>query len=247
MESLEKEAKNLFRNLPLIFGVSILTMNAIAFLAPVLAHLGFTSVAHVIYTVYGFLCHQRPWRSIHLFDLQVAWCTRDVWVYLSMGSAAILTRLYRIRGMRWYFALISIVPMALDGGIQLIAEILGILQGEKLFFYASTNFIRMLTASIFGGGVGLWIFSLLDETVEEELEVNSKIKSPPLPESRKNSKVKNLLFFLVILSICVGFYLFIVQLWNITSDKYKPSGVLDHMRYFPGVNYEKVDRCGHCV
>ncbi|MFC1780547.1 hypothetical protein ACFLY9_02540, partial [Patescibacteria group bacterium] len=138
--------------------------------------------------------------------------------------------------------------------IQMIAEINGVLNDKEVFFYASTNFIRMLTGTIFGTGAGLWLFSLLDETIEEELKEeklenrNPKIETSPKSEKRNTrTKFKNIKYFLLIALICFISYLGFVQLWRITSDEYKPSGILENVRYFPGYNYEVVDRGGHGV
>ena len=148
MEVLEKIVQKIFQNMPLIFGVGILFMDFIAILAPILAHFGFTDIAHWIYMIYQFLCHQRPWRSLHLFDYQVAWCSRDTFIYLSMGLAAFFVVKFKLRNVKWYVPLVAILPFALDGVIQLIAEVQGFINHEELFFYASTNFVRMLTGSI---------------------------------------------------------------------------------------------------
>lgn len=251
MEVLEKIAQKVFKNMPLIFGAGILFMDIVAISAPILAHFNFTTAAHWIYTIYSFLCHQRPWRSLHLFDYQVAWCSRDTFIYLSMALSAFFVVKFRIRGIKWYVPLICILPFAFDGTLQLIAEIKGVIQDNEVFFYASTNFIRMLTGTIFGAGAGLWIFGLLDKTIEEELNTNTKIPNPKSQIRTKfqilNSKRRNILYFFIIIAICFITYLGFVQLWRITSERYKPSGLLDNVRYFPGVNYEEVDRCGHCV
>jgi uncharacterized membrane protein len=263
MKKVEKIGQFMFRNMALLFGGIILVMDLIAIAAPILAHIGLTDVSHWIYFVYRFLCHQRPWRSLHLFDYQVAWCTRDTFIYLSMALSAFFVAKFKIRKVKWYVAVLAIIPFALDGTIQMIAEMKGIMEHSEEFFYASTNFMRMLTGTIFGTGAGLWLFSLLDETIEEEM--NEQLSSEQKTEKRKkntqyprlrqgsggqaipNSRMRNLKYFLLILFTCFVTYLGFVQLWRITSDTYKPSGLLDHKRYFPGVNYEEVDRGGHGV
>lgn len=244
MNDFEKTINKLLKNLPLIMGLIILLMDVIAFLAPILAHLGADSIAGPIYTVYSFLCHQRPWRSIHIYDHQVAWCTRDTFIYLAMGLSSVFVTKFKIRKVSWKLALISIIPFALDGGIQFIAEMQAILNDKETFFYASTNFFRMLTGAIFGTGAGLWLFSLLSETVEMEFIENTKKLVKKVKEKKK---VHYLKYFAVIVSICFAFYLVIVQVWNLTSPNYGPSGIFDNVRYFPGVNYEDVSRGAHGV
>jgi uncharacterized membrane protein len=266
MKKFERISKLIFQNIPLIFGIVILVMDIIAVSAPILAHFGFTGVAHWIYVVYSFLCHQRPWRSIHLFDYQVAWCTRDTFIYLSMALSAFFVVGFKIRKVKWYYPVLAILPFALDGTVQLIAELDGVLNNKEVFFYASTNFIRMLTGTIFGTGAGLWLFSKLDETVYEELEMNDQLPNPnvqtitnnlmakrPKREAEsekrraKQNVFRNLKYFLAVVSICFITYIALVRMWDITSNEYKPGGFLDSIRYFPGYNYEEVERGGHGV
>ncbi|MBU0975499.1 MAG: DUF2085 domain-containing protein [Patescibacteria group bacterium] len=242
MKNLEKYAQKLAQHLPLVMGLTILGMDVVAIAAPILAHFGFDGTAHIIYKIYSFLCHQRPWRSIHLFDYQVAWCTRDTFIYLAMGLSALFVHFFKVRGVKWYVAVLSLVPFALDGTVQLIAEISGTINGQETFFYASTNFQRILTGSIFGAGAGLWLFGLLAETIDEELVAKGeKVKALAKDFGR------SLKFFGLTIIICLITYIGFVQLWNVTSEKYKPSGILDHRRYFPGVNYEEVEEWKHVV
>lgn len=241
LNKIKEISKQIFFNMPILFAVSILFMDLVAITAPILAHYGFTGVAHIIYFIYSFLCHQRPWRSLHLFDFQVAWCTRDTFIYLSMGLAAISVVLFKIRGVKWYIALLSLLPFAVDGIVQFIAEFSGLVNNQETYFYASTNFIRMLTGSIFGAGAGLWLFSLLAETLDEEFEFNVE-KRGIKPDTKKS-----IITFMVIIFICFISYITFIQIWDATSVEYKPAGLLDNVRYFPGVNYEETDRGGHGI
>lgn len=240
-------SKKLFLYLPLLFGVSILLMDIIAFLAPILAHFGYKDLAHIIYFVYKFLCHQRPWRSIHLFDYQTAWCTRDTFIYLSMALASFLVVKFNIRKVKWYIPIVVTIPFALDGTIQFIAELSGLLRGDNVFFYASTNFIRMLTGSLFGAGIGIWLFGLLYDTIREEFEFNLKKSKKSNHEISHQNKINPIIFIFIIVIVCFISYIFLVRLWDVTSSKYKPYGLLDHMRYFPGVNYENTGSRGHAI
>lgn len=233
----------LLDNIVLIFGIVLVLMNFIAFAAPLLAHLEINWFAGIVYKFYSYLCHQRPWRSIHFFDYKVAWCTRDVFIYISMTFSVFSVLKFRVKKSKWYWAVLSIFPFALDGTTQLIAEIVGITQGKEVFFYSSTNFMRMLTGTIFGAGAGIYLFNALQETVREDIREKLNLKN-------KKTQIKEINYFklfTIILIVSFIIYLGIVQLWNITSDKYKPYGLIDHKRYYPGVNYEEVDRTGHGV
>ncbi len=239
-KKIEHIFKKIFLNMTLIFCGWILFMDVVAVLAPVLAYLGFDQIAHVIYFIYSFLCHQRPWRSLHLFDYQVAWCTRDTFTYLAMAVSAFLVVKSKIRSVRWYIPLLATLPFALDGTIQLIAEIRGVVNNEMTFFYSSTNLVRMLTGSIFGAGAGIWLFSMLEESIHEEFGENKPVK-------KKGEVVRHFKYILFITAVCFILYVLFIQIWNITSVKYKPYGLFDNKRYYPGVNYEDIGGGGHGI
>lgn len=148
------------------FLVFLFMLNVLPFLAPLLADMGFNLPAKVIYSAYSFMCHQFSWRSIHILDHQVAWCARDTFIWGTMFAIALVVRLYKVKKMQWYWVIPFVIPIALDGGIQTIATILGYASGEP--YYMSTNTIRMLTGGLFGIGLGLWMMPTLKELFLEE-------------------------------------------------------------------------------
>lgn len=159
-------ARFLNRNLLNIFIVFLIILNVLPILAPIFAQIGWNAPAKAIYFVYSFLCHQLHWRSLHIYDHQCAWCMRDMFIWGSLLVVAILVKRYHIKGLRWYWMIPFMLPIAFDGGIQTIATILGFGNGQPL--YMSTNFMRMLTGSIFGTGIGLWLVPGLKEMVQFE-------------------------------------------------------------------------------
>src|SRR4030042_942506 len=161
MNSRKKFFNAVLRHIPLIFAGFILFMDLIAILAPILAQAGMTEAAGWIYSSYRLLCHHRSWRSLHIFDYQFAWCTRDTFIYITMGLSAIAVDIFKVRKFKWYWVVLAVLPFAFDGILQMIAEIVGRLDGETTYFYASTNLIRMLTGSFFETAAGLGFFSVL--------------------------------------------------------------------------------------
>ena len=223
-------------NLLIIIGTVILLFVVFAFIAPIAAHLGWDWLAKPIYFVYQFLCHQRPWRSIHLFDHQVAFCARDTFIYLGLGISAYLVHFLKLKPLKWYVAIILTLPIAFDGGIQTVGEYISLSSDNPIFFYASTNFLRILTGGLFGLAIGFLLFGVLYETLLDDL-------GKKIPEQKWTKTPLVLLFSYFGLIIL---YVIIVQFWNITSTNYKPLSMpFDHIRIFPGVNYEYVDRAGH--
>lgn len=145
--------------------ISLFVLNLLPLLAPVLLHLGYTGASHLIYQVYSFFCHQFHWRSLHIYDHQFAWCTRDVFIWMALLMVAIWVRFNNPKPIKWYWIIPFMIPIALDGGIQTIATIWGYSSGVP--YYMSTNIMRMLTGGFFGIGLGLVLFPQLQQLINE--------------------------------------------------------------------------------
>jgi uncharacterized membrane protein len=104
------------------------------------------------------LCHGFPERCLTLFDVPMPICARCTGIYAGMlaGVAAALlffamrwVRFLRERIMK-RVALVSIVPLALDG----LSQLAGLRE--------STNPLRIATGLIAGLAFGLWILSAIE-------------------------------------------------------------------------------------
>lgn len=99
---------------------------ALPLLAPILLAAGFTGAANTIYSMYQIACHQLPSRSYFIAGEQVAFCERDVAIYGSIFLAGVAFYFVRRRlqplPLRWY--VFFLVPVALDGGMQLASALL---------------------------------------------------------------------------------------------------------------------------
>lgn len=200
----------------------IVALNFFAFLAPVLMALGLPGLAKPIYFVYSFFCHQIHYRSLHLFGYQVAWCTRDSFIWFSMLMAAIAVKYVNYRGLKWFLVVVFVIPIALDGGIQLIATMFGLASSADGAFYVSTNFTRMVTGSLLGIGLGLWIFPTLREMDLKAMEA-----------AKKKVETKSWKIIISIFTICFIFYEILLGVWYITSKDYRPLNVIDHTSRLP--------------
>ena len=123
-------------------------------LAPILKTHGHTLLARGIYDGYRLVCHQRPERSFHLYGQKMAFCERDLAIY---GTATLLLLGYAIARLRWQpralsmrWVLLLALPMALDGGTQLIG------------LRESTWELRVVTGALFSMGVALFALPHLD-------------------------------------------------------------------------------------
>jgi uncharacterized membrane protein len=212
--------------------IILIALNIAPIMAPVLAALKITWLAQAIYFVYSFFCHQLDWRSLHIFDYQYAWCARCTFIWLNILVVGLLVKKYKIKPLKWYWLLPFLVPIALDGGIQTIATIIGYVNASP--FFITTNFLRMITGSIFGIGFGLWIMPNM-------WEAGNYI------ENRKplNISIIKLVIIMTLLNFIL--YLVLVTFWNWTSPNNKPSNFLDFAAKTPTNTQDWLVRRAHGV
>jgi len=204
----------------------LLIINGLPFLAPLFLKLSEISVififpAKLVYLVYSFFCHQFHHRSVHLFDFQVAWCTRDMGIWLGMLTGAVLVRYFGFRGFKWYWVIPLLIPIALDGGGQTVATIFTVdlygPTGDPL--YISNNLIRFTTGAIAGLGTSLWLSNSVLEAFEEGDKKYSKRLLSWLKKPR-HWLVAGTTFLILVYAALVG-------MWSMTSTEYQPVDLLD--------------------
>lgn len=103
------------------------------------------------------LFYWRDWIGSSTLGYKMAFCERDVAIYLSMLAAGLFFALFRTSvkplGWKWYLVF-AIVPIALDGGTQLI------------MLRESTPLLRAVTGVLFGA-LSVW---LIYPNVQEAME-----------------------------------------------------------------------------
>jgi uncharacterized membrane protein len=94
------------------------------FLAPILLANGYMDVANTIYVMYRAVCHQLPSRSYFIAGEQVAFCQRNVAIYVTLLLGGLLFNWVRHQlkppALRWY--VFFLVPIALDAGMAMASE-----------------------------------------------------------------------------------------------------------------------------
>jgi uncharacterized membrane protein len=151
-----------------------------AFAAPVLARLGWTSLADPIYAAYHFTCHQWAFRSFFLFGQQptygeqqladlgldpftytgsqalgwkMAFCERDLAIYIGLLLVGVLyARRRDPRPSSFLVYGVLILPMAVDGFTQLFG------------WRESTWELRVVTGLLFGLASAWLVLPRLDES-----------------------------------------------------------------------------------
>ncbi|HEY7347447.1 MAG TPA: DUF2085 domain-containing protein [Ktedonobacterales bacterium] len=131
-----------------------------AFLGPILAYFGENAPASWLLHTYHGLCDQIPSHSYYLFGHQVCLCERCLAIYttfLLAGLAlAIIPRLRRtVHPLDWRLWLLLILPMALDGGTQLLG------------WRESDLILRTITGFLFGLGAAWFVLPHLEEITRD--------------------------------------------------------------------------------
>ncbi len=102
-------------------------------------------LARAIYSAGDVYCHQKEVRSLSLNGNQMPVCARDIGVFTGMIIGGLFAAVYRGRFSVPVFAAL-ILPMALDGGIQMVTS------------YESINTIRLITGYL-GGFAVAWMLN----------------------------------------------------------------------------------------
>ena len=229
MSKINKHLKN---NMLLYFGAFTTIYTLLPLLAPLFAHFGLTALSDSIYWLWQFFCHQRPWRSYHLFDYQFADCARCSLIFGSISVSTFIIHLKKIKPLRpkiaILFGILMTVPLALDGTVQLIAEVSKVSSAE-ITFYESTNLVRSITGAFLGTGIAFSLFPFLLSNGDTYTDIKEFLK------------IVLASFFISLLLVPI-----FVFMWFSTSTKYLPSNMLyDHVSRFPGYNYEITSSSGH--
>lgn len=131
-----------------------------AFIGPILAYFGENAAASWLLHTYHSICDQVPSHSYYLFGHQVCLCQRCLAIYTTMFltslSLAIIPRLRQsLRPLNWRLWLLLILPMALDGGTQLVG------------WRESDVILRTITGLLFGLGAGWFILPRIEEIARD--------------------------------------------------------------------------------
>lgn len=146
----------------LVFLFPVLAWCLLIILAPYLMGIEEEFLGGLVYLLFSPGCHQLPERSLFLFGYKLGVCARCTAIYFGFLGTTILYPLIRNIDNnqtpgKWLLIL-SLVPMGLDGGIQLVTS------------YESTNEIRILTGGIFGMILALYIIPVYNTIVYEVVD-----------------------------------------------------------------------------
>jgi len=107
-------------------------------------------LARFFYDAGDINCHQNSSRSFFLNDNQQPFCARDTAIFLGMVIGVLFIVFYSME-LNIFWILAGLVPMAIDGGLQLIG------------LHTSTNLLRLITGMIAGIVVGIALGYIVGE------------------------------------------------------------------------------------
>lgn len=121
---------------------------------------------------------------------KIALCQRDLAIYSSLAVVAIIFQIFRkkLKPIRWYFwFIIALIPIGLDG----FSQIPGLSSGWPTWFpiRESTPLLRSITGILFGGMTGLYMFPMMEESMEETnqlLKIKREIINAELSRIKKH-------------------------------------------------------------
>ena len=124
-------------------------------------------LARFFYDAGDVNCHQNSTRSFFLNENQMPFCARDTAIFLGMAIGVLIIMFY-IMELNIFWILAGLMPMAIDGGLQLIG------------LHTSTNFLRFMTGIIAGIVVGIALGYIVGE-FSGLLKDRKKYKKIPEP------------------------------------------------------------------
>lgn len=146
------------RHWAFVFNGLFLTIVGLAVASPLLRAAGMDGLGQLIFRAYRVTCHQLPERSFYIDGHQVAFCQRDVGVQLGLflGGVAYAASSGRVRLRNLaVYALIFVMPVALDGFTQLVG------------LRSSVWPLRLGTGLLFGIGTTLVAYPHFDKAMQD--------------------------------------------------------------------------------
>jgi uncharacterized membrane protein len=148
-------------------------------LAPWFEANGWWFLGWLVRAAYHPLCHQLPSRSLVVCDLPMALCARCFAIYAGFWAVGVLYYVIWLSPWRrrlprhpipWPVLILCLVPMALDGGAQLVFWPTWGDQGVQWHaLWESTNVLRVLTGGLAGLAAGAFVYPLLVRLFSEAL------------------------------------------------------------------------------
>jgi uncharacterized membrane protein len=120
--------------------------------------------AAAIYWLGDANCHQLASRSYYLNGNEMPFCARDLGIFIGLVAGMALAFIIKARPSL-FLVILGLVPMALDGGLQLLTD------------YESSNPMRLLTGALAGVSIA-FLIHLIALNIRDSRRTNLSDHSP---------------------------------------------------------------------
>lgn len=138
-----------------ISGLIVLVWLLLIVLAPIAEANNSIAFSRPIYKFFGFICHQMPDRSLHVYEHAFAVCSRCFGVYFGLFFGFVVYPLIRqideIEPFARFWLFLALIPMGIDWSLGFFE------------IWENTHFSRFSTGAILGVTCGLFIVPALVE------------------------------------------------------------------------------------
>jgi uncharacterized membrane protein len=135
--------------------------------APLLKQTGFDTASSQLYYAFGFICHQIPGRSFHIYDDKLAVCARCFGVYAGLFLAFLFYPLFRsvnnIDPLPRVWLILSCFPLAIDWSLTFFG------------IWENTHASRFFTGAILGAACAIYILPALVEIALRLFKKSQKV------------------------------------------------------------------------
>ncbi|MBC8163079.1 MAG: DUF2085 domain-containing protein [Roseiflexaceae bacterium] len=149
----------------------VLVYGGLPWLSPIAHAAGYRTLGNLLFALYTPLCHQKPSQSFFLNGYQVAVCQREAIMYGARFAGGLLFALFRhqVRAMPVRLGALLLLPMLIDGGSQLIDDLLGgtLLRGTNDDIGSFNFWMRMATGLLFAIAVLLVVYPRLERDLRQ--------------------------------------------------------------------------------
>lgn len=116
-----------------------------------------------VYSIGDVECHQIKDRSFFLNGNEMPFCSRDLGLFAGLAGGFGLVTFYRLK-TNPLLLMLGLVPLALDGGLQLVTE------------YESNNPLRLLTGILAGATLALIIAQFVFVVQDDRKRVVERVQ-----------------------------------------------------------------------
>lgn len=142
-----------------IYGFSlVLFWVSLILFAPIAQFEGWTSLSNPIYKFFGYLCHQMPSRSLHIFEHHFAVCSRCFGVYFGLVFGFVIypfiRKIEEIEPFPRIWLFLSLIPIGIDWSLGVFG------------IWENMHLSRFLTGLILGTACAVFIIPALVELAQ---------------------------------------------------------------------------------